>query len=133
MTNGSVEIANSLLDKAGVKDIMAAVIDVSEPQAWKPAAAAYLHAVETLILRPEEVGSDTRVAVCDLFTPDGASVWPVAPTPVAAIYMDFSLEQQCRRSYRSPGTHGASLAHKERQVGWPQCRRLRIRSMRLPL
>lgn len=55
MTNGSVGIADALLEKAGVRSIMAAVLDVSGPRAWKPAPAAYRYAVDKLGLRPEEV------------------------------------------------------------------------------
>ncbi len=55
MTNGSVEIANALLEKAGVRSIMAAVLDVPGPRAWKPAPAAYRYAIDKLGLRPEEV------------------------------------------------------------------------------
>jgi beta-phosphoglucomutase-like phosphatase (HAD superfamily) len=47
MTNGSVEIATGVLQKAGVDDLVDAVMDVAQCSAWKPAAAAYRHAVES--------------------------------------------------------------------------------------
>lgn len=57
MTNGSVEIATGVLQKAGVDDLMDAVMDVAQCSAWKPAAAAYRHAVESpgFGLQPSEV------------------------------------------------------------------------------
>ena len=57
MTNGSVEIATGVLQKAGVDSLVDAVMDVAQCQAWKPAATAYQYAVWSpgFKLQPHEV------------------------------------------------------------------------------
>ncbi len=57
MTNGSVEIATGVLQKAGVDSLVDAVMDVAQCQAWKPAPTAYQYAVWSpgFKLQPSEV------------------------------------------------------------------------------
>ncbi|MER6304042.1 HAD family hydrolase, partial [Kitasatospora sp. NPDC001539] len=54
LTNGSTAGAERLLDGAGLLDCFEALLDVSAPAAWKPAAAAYRYATSTLGTAPEE-------------------------------------------------------------------------------
>jgi 2-haloacid dehalogenase len=59
MTNGSVDIATGVLQKAGCAELVDSVMDVAQCRAWKPAAAAYRHAVESpgFGLQPGEVSA----------------------------------------------------------------------------
>ncbi|MDF3287763.1 haloacid dehalogenase type II [Streptomyces silvisoli] len=54
LTNGSTAATERLLDGAELRDCFEALLDVSAPAAWKPAAAAYQYATETLGTAPEE-------------------------------------------------------------------------------
>ena len=51
---------------AGVRHLMAAVMEVAAPEAWKPAPAAYQHAVKTLGLQPHEVGLTSEAIMISL-------------------------------------------------------------------
>jgi len=53
LTNGSMEIAGTVLKKAGITPD--AVYDISETKAWKPAGDSYIFALNTLLLSPQEV------------------------------------------------------------------------------
>ncbi|KAL4421285.1 hypothetical protein ABPG75_010576 [Micractinium tetrahymenae] len=56
LTNGSADgIARSVLQKAGIEGIFAALLDINMAQAWKPARESYAFACERLGLRPEQV------------------------------------------------------------------------------
>jgi hypothetical protein len=57
MTNGSVEIATGVLQKAGVDSLVDAVMDVAQCSTWKPAPTAYQFAVWSpgFKLQPGEV------------------------------------------------------------------------------
>lgn len=46
MTNGSTEITEALLDRAGLREYFDLHLDVRGPRRWKPAPAAYQYAVE---------------------------------------------------------------------------------------
>jgi 2-haloacid dehalogenase len=54
MTNGSKAVSEGLLGRAGLLEHFTALLDVSGPRAWKPAAAAYRYALDQLGARPEE-------------------------------------------------------------------------------
>ncbi|MHC3467932.1 haloacid dehalogenase type II [Streptomyces sp. 7R007] len=54
MTNGSAELTERLLSGAGLLDRFEAVLDVGGPRRWKPAPAAYHHAVERAGTRPDQ-------------------------------------------------------------------------------
>ena len=90
MTNGSVEIATGVLQKAGVDSLVDAVMDVAQCSAWKPAPTAYQYAVWSpgFKLQPSEVcapalvpvfwpkSSTQRPAVCNFKVSGcGARVW----------------------------------------------------------
>lgn len=66
MTNGTAEIANGILEKAGVRQLVDAVMDVSQCSAWKPAPEAYHFAVAQpgFGFKPEEVGIAIEVSSC---------------------------------------------------------------------
>lgn len=54
MTNGSVELTDGLLVRAGVRDQFDALLGVSGPRCWKPAPEAYRYAVRRAGVRPGE-------------------------------------------------------------------------------
>ncbi|WP_207928844.1 haloacid dehalogenase type II [Actinomadura sp. 6K520] len=54
LTNGSTAITERLLSRAGLTGCFTALLDVSAPRAWKPAAAAYRYALDTLAADPAE-------------------------------------------------------------------------------
>ncbi|WP_217247273.1 haloacid dehalogenase type II [Streptomyces sp. AC602_WCS936] len=54
MTNGSSELSEGLLGRAGLADCFERHLDVSGPRSWKPAPAAYQYVVEQAGVRPEE-------------------------------------------------------------------------------
>jgi len=45
LTNGSVEVAEQLLERAGIRDRFEALLSVEQAEAWKPARVAYEYAV----------------------------------------------------------------------------------------
>ncbi|MGW7386580.1 haloacid dehalogenase type II [Streptomyces sp. NPDC054794] len=47
LTNGSADTTRAVLDRAGLTDCFEALLDVSPAGAWKPAPAAYAHALRT--------------------------------------------------------------------------------------
>jgi 2-haloacid dehalogenase len=55
LTNGSTSVTRPLLEGAGVRDCFEELLDVREPQVWKPAPSAYRWALGRLGLRPGEV------------------------------------------------------------------------------
>ncbi|RAJ68927.1 2-haloacid dehalogenase [Streptomyces sp. Amel2xB2] len=54
MTNGSPELTDGLLKRAGVRDQFDALLGVSGPRCWKPAPDAYRYAVRRAGVRPGE-------------------------------------------------------------------------------
>jgi 2-haloacid dehalogenase len=54
MTNGSPELTDGLLKRAGVRDQFDALLSVSGPRCWKPAPDAYRYAVRRAGVRPGE-------------------------------------------------------------------------------
>ena len=54
LTNGSLGIARSVLERAGAANGVA-LFDINEPKAWKPDRNAYRFATNALLARPEEV------------------------------------------------------------------------------
>ncbi|MEV6940755.1 haloacid dehalogenase type II [Streptomyces sp. NPDC051172] len=91
MTNDSVALTERLLDKAGVLDRFEALSDASGPRCWKPAAAAYLHAVERVGVRPDQalmvavhpwdIDGTQRAGLHAAWLRRGASVYPQTMTP----------------------------------------------------
>ncbi|MGY0070752.1 HAD family hydrolase [Streptomyces sp. QTS137] len=54
MTNGSSELSEGLLGRAGLTDCFEGRPDVSGPRRWKPARDAHQYAVEQTGVRPDE-------------------------------------------------------------------------------
>jgi 2-haloacid dehalogenase len=54
LTNGDAALTEQLLTRAGLREHFTALLDVSAPRAWKPAAAAYRYATDTLAVSPAE-------------------------------------------------------------------------------
>lgn len=54
MTNGSSALTERLLTRAGLLHCFESRLDVSGPQCWKPAPAAYRYAVEQSRVRPDQ-------------------------------------------------------------------------------
>ncbi|MFJ7767875.1 haloacid dehalogenase type II [Streptomyces sp. NPDC097107] len=91
MTNGSVAMAERLLDRAGVLDRFEALSDVGGPRRWKPGPAAYLYAVERVGVRPDQalmvavhpwdIDGAQRAGLDGAWLRRGASVYPRAMTP----------------------------------------------------
>lgn len=54
MTNGSPDLTDGLLKRAGVRDQFDALLGVSGPRCWKPAPEAYRYAVRRAGVRPGE-------------------------------------------------------------------------------
>ena len=54
MTNGSSELTDGLLKRAGVRDQFDALLAVNGPRCWKPAPDAYRYAVRRAGVRPGE-------------------------------------------------------------------------------
>lgn len=46
LSNGAASVAEGLLERAGVADLVEATLSVADAGIWKPAAAAYAHAAE---------------------------------------------------------------------------------------
>ncbi|WP_189035435.1 haloacid dehalogenase type II [Streptomyces daqingensis] len=54
MTNGDARLTEGLLERAGIRGQFDAVLGVSGPRRWKPAAEAYHYAVRSVDVRPGE-------------------------------------------------------------------------------
>lgn len=52
LSNGSTSVAEALLDRAGIRKYFEALISVEDAPLWKPAAAAYAHALERCDVDP---------------------------------------------------------------------------------
>ncbi|MGE0026358.1 MAG: haloacid dehalogenase type II [Thermoleophilia bacterium] len=55
LSNGSASVAERLLEGAGVRDRVEAVLSVEDVGVWKPAAEAYLHAARSCGVPPARV------------------------------------------------------------------------------
>jgi 2-haloacid dehalogenase len=55
LTNGSAELSEGMLERAGLLDLLEHRISVSEAGAWKPAARPYLYAAEHCGVKPHEM------------------------------------------------------------------------------
>lgn len=54
LSNGSAEVADRLLTRAGVRDQVERLLGVEEAGVWKPAAAAYAHALRACEVAAED-------------------------------------------------------------------------------
>lgn len=55
LTNGAAATAEALLDRAGVRDLVGAVLSVQDAPRWKPAPESYAYALESLGRSPGDV------------------------------------------------------------------------------
>lgn len=55
LSNGSADIGEELLRRAGLRDEFERVLSVEEPGSWKPARAAYLYAAEVCDVEPSDM------------------------------------------------------------------------------
>ncbi|MDX3352608.1 haloacid dehalogenase type II [Streptomyces sp. ME01-24h] len=91
MTNGSAATTRALLDGAGLLEHFEALLDVSGPRCWKPAAAAYHHATDRAGVRPEEallvavhpwdVDGARRAGLAGAWLRRGTAHYPAVMTP----------------------------------------------------
>ncbi len=54
LSNGSTSVAEALFDRAGIREHFEALLSVEDAPLWKPAAAAYAHALERCAVDPME-------------------------------------------------------------------------------
>jgi 2-haloacid dehalogenase len=54
LTNGAAAIAETLLERAGLADLVERFLSVDEVRRWKPAREPYLHAARELGVTPEQ-------------------------------------------------------------------------------
>ena len=55
LSNGAAQVAETLLGRAGVRELFERVLSVDDAPAWKPARTAYEYAVTTLAVEPSAV------------------------------------------------------------------------------
>lgn len=99
LTNGSVDVTESLLDRAGLRDAFETLLDVTGPQAWKPSPAAYRYALGQLDAAPEEtvlvavhpwdVDGAVRAGLRGAWVRRGASSYPSTMTPPTYVVDDL--------------------------------------------
>jgi 2-haloacid dehalogenase len=68
LSNGAAAVAQGLLERAGLSDLVEATLSVEEAGVWKPARAAYLWACERLGTAP----ADTMLVAVHPWDTDGA-------------------------------------------------------------
>ncbi|WP_251060478.1 haloacid dehalogenase type II [Streptomyces sp. ISL-100] len=103
MTNGRAALAERLLSRAGLLHCFEAQLDVSGPQCWKPARAAYQYAVEHTGVRPDQavlvavhpwdIDGAQRAGLGGAWLRRGASAYPEAmlsPTYTAEDLRDLA-------------------------------------------
>ena len=54
LSNGAASVAEGLLERAGIRDQFSQLLSVEDAGAWKPAAAAYEHALSECAVPPDE-------------------------------------------------------------------------------
>jgi 2-haloacid dehalogenase len=99
LTNGAAALTEQLLTRAGLREHFAAVLDVSVPRAWKPAATAYRYATDTLAVRPAEallvavhpwdVDGARRAGLQAAWLRRGVGEYPTVMTPPSLIAADL--------------------------------------------
>jgi 2-haloacid dehalogenase len=55
LTNGSIEIAGAVLQRAGLASDDLTLFDITQPRAWKPSQDSYTFALSRMNLQPHEV------------------------------------------------------------------------------
>lgn len=102
-TNGAAALTDRLLTRAGLRDLVEAVLDVSAPRVWKPAAAAYRYATDTLAVDPArtllvavhpwDIDGARRAGLQAAWLRRGVADYPpvmTAPTLIAADLRDLA-------------------------------------------
>ncbi len=69
LSNGSAAVAEALLDRSGLREHFEAMLSVEDAPSWKPATAAYLHALEVCDVAP----SDAMLVAVHPWDIDGAT------------------------------------------------------------
>lgn len=90
LANGPAATTETLLTRAGLRDRFEALLDVSAPRAWKPAAAAYKYALahlnapaaETLLVaaHPWDIDGAHRAGLRTAWLRRGATTYPPVMT-----------------------------------------------------
>lgn len=99
LTNGAAAMTDELLVRTGLREQFEAVLDVSEPRAWKPAAAAYRYATQTLGVDPAEtllvavhpwdIDGARRAGLAAAWLRRGVSEYPAVMTEPSLIAADL--------------------------------------------
>lgn len=99
LTNGDAALTDQLLARAGLRDHFEVLLDVSRPRAWKPAAAAYRYATETLAVDPADtllvavhpwdIDGARRAGLQAAWLRRGAPDYPAVMTPPSVIAADL--------------------------------------------
>lgn len=55
LSNGSAQVAETLLGRAGIRDQFDAILSVEDAPAWKPVGAAYGYAADACVVRPADM------------------------------------------------------------------------------
>ena len=86
MTNGTSDVTETVLARAGVLSLVDHCLDVSGPQRWKPAAQAYKFAVTTMGVAPADAGlvavhpwdvhGARRAGLLGIWLNRGDGLWP---------------------------------------------------------
>lgn len=103
LTNGAAAMTRQLLERAGLVEQFDALLDVSVPRVWKPAATAYRYALDALGVRADEtllvavhpwdVDGARRAGLPTAWLRRGASGYPAvmtAPTHIADDVSDLA-------------------------------------------
>jgi 2-haloacid dehalogenase len=103
LTNGAADLTEQLLVRTRLREHFEALLDISAVRAWKPAAAAYRHATETLAVDPTEallvavhpwdIDGARRAGLQAAWLRRGAADYPTvmtAPTLIAADLRDLA-------------------------------------------
>jgi 2-haloacid dehalogenase len=103
LSNGSAEVADALLTRAGVRDELEALLSVADAPAWKPDPRAYAHALAAtgveagramlVAVHPWDVDGATRAGLRSAWLRRGAPGYPsyaAGPEVVAADLLDLA-------------------------------------------
>ena len=86
LSNGSAAVAEALLDRSGLREHFEATLSVEDAPSWKPAAAAYLHALERcavdpadamlVAVHPWDIDGATRAGLATAWINRGGGTYP---------------------------------------------------------
>lgn len=105
LTNGSRKATEAILRKAGLLELVEQVLTVEQVRLWKPRREVYLHAAETLQLRPGELA---LIA---------AHAWDIHGAKSAGLMAGFvARNETCPSFMAQPDVTGGSLAGVAHQI-----------------